>query len=152
LNRFLRTVFKVGGAVFLLWGGIRIYRNTIIQPAYRLVSASSPIALQYTNTNGGMYGALVVGGDGPQGPLRTVTRHLPGGGNRRVSLAPKLADDLKAIMVTWCGGHHPVSAQPVPGSYEVVLFCGDGAPLLQLTLLDQDIPPPFAEVDRLVPH
>jgi hypothetical protein len=153
VKEVLRTIYKVGLVVVLVWSVVWIFQNIRTPRASKLVSASSPIALQYTNTNQGVSEALVVRSDGPSGILRTATRRIPGGSRSfSVSLAPALAADLTAIAARWCRGEHPVSSQPTPGSYEVVLFCGDGVPLLQLFLPSQDLPPAFQAVDQLVDH
>jgi hypothetical protein len=150
-ERFLGTFFAIGLVVFMLWILVTIRRVTPL-PASQLVNASSPIVLQQTNTNGGLYQALIVGGDAAHGTLRTGTRLRIRGESRTISLSPALVADLEAIYAAWCRGERPTTSRPKWGYYEIVVFCGEGPQLLQLYFSLQDLPPVFKQLERIVPQ
>jgi hypothetical protein len=134
--------------MFLVWVLVMARRFTPIQASH-LVNTENPIALQMTNTNGGLYAAILVHGDAVHGGLRTATRHTKTGEGRGVILPGAIADDLEAMYATWCGGIPPTMSRPQRGYYEIAVFCGEGRPLLQLYFPLQDAPSTFAEIERL---
>jgi hypothetical protein len=146
---FLSAFFSIAFVVFMVWLVVTIRRVTPLR-ASQLVNASTPIALQQTNINGGLSQALLVGGDAAHGTLRTGTRLRIGGGNPPISLAPALAADLEAIYATWCRGEGPITSRPKRGYYEIAVFCREGTPPLRLYFPLQDVPSAFAELDRVV--
>lgn len=148
---FLNAFFSLAFVVFMVWLVVTMRRVTPL-PASQLADATHPIVLQQTNTNGGLYQAILVGGDATHGTLSTATRLRIGGENPPINLSSALVGDLERLYTTWCSGERPVTPPPKRGYYEVVVVCGAKIPPLQLYFPIQDAPRVFEQLERVLPR